>query len=359
MGKKFFRVLTKYIIPIFSIFFLMFMLFGGFKTGEVKGNEKPKKEVSFENYSVSPVIEKDIPVYTTLMGNTKPINKIFVSPRIVGRITSLYVFAGKRVKKGELLARIDDSEIKEKIAELNAKIAQVKVNMDQAYADYLRDKGLYENKVIPKIEFEHSTTKYESLKKEIGVLKKNIDVLKVELSYTYIYSPCNGVIIDKLAELGDMAVVGKPIASIYRSNRMWLEVNVPESLIRYVKLRDKIKYSIPSIGIKDLGIVDEIVPQGNPLSRTFLLRLKLKPDNRIIEGLYGEITLKAGMKKILLVDERAIYSFGQMKMVKVKKNGEFYPVIVILGKKRGNFYEVLSGLNLGDKVALLREGGEK
>ncbi len=360
MGKKVFRVLTKYIIPIFSILFLMLFLFGAFKTGLVQGNEKPKtSQISIsENYGLSNVVEKEIPVFTKLMGTTKAINKVFVSPRVVGRITFLNVSAGQKVKKGELLARIDDSEIKEKIAELRAKISQVKVNMDQAYADYLRDKGLYENKVIPKIEYEHSETKYKSLKEEITVLKKNIDVLKVQLSYTYIYSPCNGVVVDKLAELGDMAVIGKPIASLYRSNRMWLEVNVPESMIRFVKLRDKMKYSIPSIGIEDEGIVDEIVPQGNPLSRTFLVRLKLKSDGRIIEGLYGEVTLQSGTKKFLLVDERAIYRNGQLNMVKVLKGGEFYPVIVVLGKKRGNFYEVLSGLNRGDRVALIK-GGEK
>ena len=163
--------------------------------------------------AVSPV-EGDFPATKRYLATVKPKEKADIAPRMSGRIFDVTVREGQKVKKGQLLALIDDRQIRQKIDEIKAQLAAARTNYETQQGIYERDLRLFKAKAISKEQLDRSRAQRDAARAQVAVLKSSLLSQQVELSYARLVSPFDGIVTQRYQDPGSLAVVGKPIVSV-------------------------------------------------------------------------------------------------------------------------------------------------
>jgi RND family efflux transporter MFP subunit len=160
------------------------------------------------------------------------------------------------------------------------------------------------------------------------------------------------VIVDKLAEAGDLAAPGKPLLTMYEQGRLWLEANVPEELLSRIRLNELMALRIDALGRDMQGRVVEIVPSSDPFSRTVAVRVRLADTRDVVPGMFGRLLVPMTPEQVLTIPASTLMRAGQLTMVDVVVQGRAQRRTVQLGRAIGDRFEVLSGLAAGETVVL-------
>ena len=306
-----------------------------------------------------------------------------VAPQVMGRITSLPVAEGVRVEKGALLATIDDTAIRAQLLaaeamvaeaeagreEVERTIAQAEAGKSLAEKTYERFRKLNEEKVITPQEFDEVEVKrtvavkeYErSLDKRAQVAAKiaqaaaQADAARAMLSYTRVTAPFSGIVTEKKADAGSMAVPGSPIVILEDTGRYRLEASVPETYIGTLKVGSRVRVVMGTPPGKEIpGTISEVVPQVDPESRTFTAKVDLPAGGqRFRTGMFGRVLFPTGKEDLLVVPQKAISRVGGYDaLFAVTADNVARLVMVTTGKAIGDDVEILSGIEPGARVAI-------
>jgi RND family efflux transporter MFP subunit len=275
-----------------------------------------------------------------------------VSARVTASVVALPVVAGQHVRKGELLVRLDDRDLQTVVRQASEELRQSEATRDLAQSDYDRDKGLYEKAVIPKSEFDVTNMRLRTSTADVAARQEALHDAQVALTYTVIRSPYDGVIIDKVSDVGDMAAPGKPLLTLYESGRLWLEAAVPEEQSADLRIGRTYQIRLDAMDKKMEGRLVEIVPSADSSSRTITARVAIPYADNIFPGLFGRMYLPTGERMRTMIPDAAVLRMGQLAMVDVDEDGELRRRSVQLGEQVGSQVEVLSGLVPGEKVSL-------
>jgi RND family efflux transporter MFP subunit len=304
-----------------------------------------------------------------------------VASQVMGRVTSFPVSEGSRVEKGALLATIEDAAIKAQAAaaegmaaeaiaarnEAEGAIAQAEAGKTLAEKTYARFKKLYEEKVVTQQEFEEVEVKRTVAAKEyeralekraqaagrIAHARGQADAAKAMLSYTMVRAPFAGVVTEKKADAGSMAVPGMPLLVLEDPRRYRLEAAVPETHLSRISVGSKVEVVLDASPETPLpASVSEIVPAVDPMSRTFLAKADVSiPGLRT--GMYGRLRFPAGKGTVLAVPQKAVSRAGGFDGVfVVTPDNVARLVIVKTGRQTGDRIEILAGIAPGDRVAV-------
>jgi multidrug efflux pump subunit AcrA (membrane-fusion protein) len=351
-------------------------------------------KVKVEKAQASPV-EETYEAVGTVRSKTVSI----LSSQALGRIVSIHVREGDRVKAGQLLVEIDDREMKAQLEKSRAGLKESQFALDEiekairggeaekkaaearlalASSTLDRYKGLFERRSVSSQEFDEVQTKSTAAKADADqaserlqalLAKKNqiiarIDQAKADtvnaeasLSHTRILSPIDGIVTAKPADVGQMAAPGTPLLSVEDETHYRLEALVEESRIGRIHLGDPVSVSIDALGQKPIaGQVSEIVPALDPASRSYIIKIDLRsPDSSTLfrSGLFGKVRFNTGTKKVLTVPVQSVLERGQLTFVYVVDPAKIARMRLIqTGKTYGDRVEVLSGLSEGDQVIL-------
>ena len=157
----------------------------------------PNRSNEPENvWETQKVIRRNISTSVLATGIIKPKvgAEVRVGSRASGTVTNLYVNIGDYVKKGQLLAEIDSSELKAKYNQALANLANAKVNMKYAKIELDRMKKLNEKEYVSEQTFDNAQRAFEITKSRVMQEKANVEFAKIQLGYTKIYAPTSGVI---------------------------------------------------------------------------------------------------------------------------------------------------------------------
>ncbi len=152
------------------------------------------------------------------LGRVEPVVSVSVAPRVSGYLVEVRVREGDRVKKGDVLARIDAAEFLHRLKRVEALLGGAKSTLATLEGIYRRDLTLFKNEAISREKLDRSKSALDEARARVLSLEEELKIAKLELSYCTLRSPCNGVITRRLQNEGDLAVVGKPV----------LEMEVPE-----------------------------------------------------------------------------------------------------------------------------------
>ena len=187
-------------------------------------------------------------------------NRVTISSKYSGRIAEQTVDEGDTVKKGQILVRLDESDLRAQRAQADAqlKFAQrslelAKVNLAKTKLDLKRAKIQYKNKIIPKEQYDHALSAFDAAKaqksitaSQIGTAKAQIGVIDTELKNTSIYSPMDGVVAKRWTLAGDVVQMAQPIFSVYDLGRLWVTANLEETKYERLKMDQKVQITIDS-----------------------------------------------------------------------------------------------------------------
>jgi RND family efflux transporter MFP subunit len=186
------------------------------------------------------------------------------------------------------------------------------------------------------------------------------------MGYSRILSPINGIVTSKQAEVGLLAAPGVPLLTVEDNSSYRLEVSVEDSMLKSIRLDTPVRVSIDALGPQEFSSrVTEIVPVSDPGSRSSTVKIDLfggkggvigQPVLR--SGLFGKARFTIGKKQVLTIPQRAISQSGQLVSVLTVDSSNILRLRLIkTGKQYGDQFEVLSGLNDGDRIVV--EGIEK
>jgi RND family efflux transporter MFP subunit len=240
---------------------------------------------------------------------------------------------GAMVKAGDLLARLD-------VQEIQAKVDQARAMLDQAKRDFDRQKQLIASNATTRQEFDATEARVK-----IGT--GAVSEAETMMSYAKVTAPFDGVVTRKLADVGDLAMPGKPLLEIEAPTSLRFEADLPEAILDRVKLGEKMAVRLAKVVE---GTVSEISPVADPVSRTFNVKLDLPPTEGLRTGQFGRVSVPVAEVKLLLVPQSAVLKRGQMELIFVAKEGKAALRLVKTGKVLESRIEVLSGLEEGEQI---------
>ncbi len=294
-----------------------------------------------------------IPLYAEAVGTVRSRRSIRISPRLMGTLVEINVAQGDSVEKGAVLARIDDREVKARIEVARASVDQAEARLSRAEAAHRRYTELFEKNATTPEQLEAVTSDYEMAKAALEGARAAVREAEIYLGYTTIVAPQAGVVAEKLAEPGDLALPGKPILVLQDPGDLRLEANVREYLIGHLPLgaEVRIRFGDPIDRIFD-SKVEERAPEADPATRTFLVKAPLPGDSGAQPGNFGRLLFRIGERKAILIPAGAVRRIGQLETVQVIEEGRAISRHIRTGGTIDSRVEVLSGLSAGERLVL-------
>lgn len=264
-----------------------------------------------------------------------------VAAQVQGRVVDVRVDAGQRVKKGELLMRIDAREAAEGVAGAQAQLIQAKAN-------YERTRSLFAQKFVSAAALDKAEADYKAAQASVGASGAT-------WSHAAVAAPIAGVVALRQTELGEMAVPGKPLVTVYDPRSLRVIASIPQYKLAEVKKAGKARLEFPEAGFWLDAARIEVLPTADTRSHTVTARLYL-PENieGVIPGMAARAHFLTGTGKKLTLPPKAVLRRGEVTGVYVLDAGNVPHLRQVrLGEMLGNGeLEVLAGLAAGDKVAL-------
>ena len=282
--------------------------------------------------------------YIEIQANIKTRQNVLLYPEYTGTLKKIYVEEGQEVKKGKLLAQIDDAGLKNQLEQLQIQAALSKTT-------YERTQRLWDQNIGAEIQLLQAKATYESQLKSIAQLKK-------QLQRTRILAPFSGIIDEIVANNGANLLPGQtPVLRIVNLKKMYTEASVPERYLSQIKKGTTATVKIPMLGREYPTSVRQTGNFINPNNRSFRVETPLpNPDEMIKPNLSCILKIndysnpEALMIPLRIIKENAV---GKKYIFKLTPDGkdQVYrteQVFVKLGKKSADKVEILEGIQTGD-----------
>jgi len=308
----------------------------------VRGHVAPVEEVS---------TARDIEVY----GIVQPARQSFVSSRVVGPIVAVHIQAGDRVRKGQALIEIQPQTINGQVAQAEGAKAQAQAALSLAEKNFRRFERLHEHQAASDLELDMARMQYEQAKGAVAQAEGAVKSASSVAAEAVVRAPFPARIIDKMADIGDLAAPGRPLVRLesLSGRKVWLTIR--EADIH--RVREGRELDVRFDTRKDLGVVtgvvDEIVPAADPATHTFTVKVSLK-DVEISSGLAARALLPGDDMVRLAVPASAVFRRGGLELVVIRDaDGKARTRAVTTGTTLdGGRIEILSGLRAGDEVVV-------
>lgn len=336
--------MKRYLFPA-SALLLTFLITGcsGSDKGKNVNEEEAKPLVKTERVSSREVIQEG--VYTATV---EPDLLNNISSSTPNRIKEIYVDEGMRVSKGQKLVVLDDvntTTYEMQVENAKANLDNVKVNYDRAVELLKIGGGTQQSVDQMQLQLTNAQNNLANAERALRNMKEN----------TVLTSPISGVVTKRNYDPGDMTGA-LPILTVARVQPVKIVINVSESELSKVKKGMPAIVRFDTYGDREFnGTITMVSPTVDSASRTFGVEITVQnPDDLILPGMFGRVTLNLGTAEHVVVPDLAIVKQpgSGNHYVYVYKDGKVNYVKVELGRRLGNSYELLSGLENGDEVVI-------
>lgn len=295
------------------------------------------------------------PVIETAVGSIEPVREANIASKLLANVVEVHVHAGQQVKKDQVLIRLDDRDLKARLAQARAAVEAAQARLERAQIEYDRVNRLFEEGNATQIEFDRAETDLKAARAELQRARQAVREAETLLSYATIKAPMDGRVIDKFVDVGDTVRPGQLLLTMFDPTQMQLIARVRESLAQRLKVGDKIGVKIDALKIGCEGTIGEIVPRAEAASRAFDVKVVGPCPPGVYPGMFGRILIPLDPQEVLLIPAAAVRRIGQLDIVDVVVDGRLHRRAVQLGRRYGDAVEVLSGLRPGERVALPAE----
>jgi len=286
--------------------------------------------------------------YIEAQANLKTRKNVIILPEFQGTLEKVFVSEGQEVKKGQLLAEINDSG-------LNEQYEQMVIQAEFAKENFERTQRLWDNNIGSEMQYLKSKTDYEAS-------KKMVDQMKDRLSKTKIYAPFDGEIDEIISNVGSNLIPGvSQILRLVNLDIIYAESFVSEKYISFIGEGTEAIVQIPLLNMDYRSSVNQTGNFINPSNRTFRIEVPVENfDNRIKQNLDAKIKINIYKKDdaivipLRIVREDALGKNFVYVMSEDNKEGVYLTSkqFITLGNKSEDKVEVTEGLELGDIVVL-------
>ncbi len=311
---------------------------------------------------------RDIHFAVSAAGEIGPAEQVSVRPEINGKILTLPVDLGDRVKKDSVLFTLDDQDLQTERSSKLIEIEAAKLQLEKAKRDYERSKQLYADKLISQELFEDTRTQYELARNALDRTEKALHLLEYQLTKTKILAPFDCTILTRPVSVGQAVSgsggfnSGTEVLTIANLSEMVINAHINQADVTRLKIHQQVEVQVEAVsGLKVAGTVERIAPQATIKNniKGFAARILLKDvDARVRPGMTANVQIPvASADNVLAVPLAAVFTetnpeTGQTeRYVYVKKEAGFERRPVQIGVSDYFYAEVQQGLSPGETVA--------
>lgn len=293
-----------------------------------------------------------------LDGVVQPVKQSTISAQASGRIATLSVKAGDRVRAGQLLATIDDREAQTGVQRSQAQVAQATAELRNAQAQFERTRDLQSKGFVSAAALDTAQSHFKAAQAGRDQASAGARQSALAQGFTRVIAPFDGWVLQAHAEAGELSVPGKPLLTMYAPLPIRVVVQVPVSRAPLARAARSAQVLLPdSAGAaKWIDPVSlSVVPTADPVSQTIEWRLELSAEDskNVLPGQQARVRFAAGQADRLVIPESAILRRGELTAVYVASPKGFTLKAVRVGASHGaDGVEIVAGLMPGDQVAL-------
>jgi RND family efflux transporter MFP subunit len=335
-----------------------------------RGFLEPTREV--EGTTVSLLYPSQTFTVLNASGYVVAQRKAAVASKGTGRLESLAVEEGNRVKKGQIIAQLENADIQATLNQAQANVNTAKANLVQIEAEmkdvqlkYDRSKRLIQSKAIAQAEFDSSEAKFQQLQagktaaqSQIGAAEAGLKAAQVALEYTLIRAPFDGVILTKNADVGEVVApfgsslnTKAAVVTMADLGSLLVEADVSEVNLEKVKVGQPCEIQLDALpGNRFTGLVHMIVPTADRSKGTILTEMSAKVAF-LSQPVSGQEKPKVVVPPSALVEKN-----GKTLIYRIEKD-QVREVPVQKGSVLTDFIEISQGLKAGEKIVLKANQG--
>ena len=292
-------------------------------------------------------------------------NSAVLSTRMMAYVDQVLVKQGDKVASGQLLVRLNGSDLMAKRAQVQAQVNEAEAAAKNAQRDYERFRKLHAQHSVSDKELENMELNNISMQSKLEMARQMLKEVNAMLAYTDIRAPFAGTVAHKMVEKGNMAQPGMPLVIVEQPGKMEVRASVPENYVSYAKVGDKVKVDIKSLGCTIDGTISELSTSASLTGGQYTMKVNIDTEGRkdLLSGMFAGIRLTNDAKVAdnashrIWIDEASVVKREQLRGVYVvNKDNRAMLRWVRLGKTEDGRVEVLSGLNSNENVIRTAEG---
>ena len=350
-------------------------------------------------------ISRDLPRFFEATGSLAGDQQTDVAPSIAGKVVAVGVDLGSYVKRGQMIVRLDDVDSKLRVEQATAQLEQAKaalrqaeekvgvqsgrafdpnrvpevanarVALDLAEKNLRRSEKLIESGDVSRSVYDEQKARRDQLKEQYeaalslarqnqaAVMTARANVANAEsqlglarrnLSYAVVFSPIDGYVAERNADLGEYVSLTSKVATIVRINPLRIRIDIPEQAIPEVKVGQSVSVTTSAWPDKNFsGRIARISPNVTPSSRTLSVEAEIDNSSGVLKpGQFASVRiLQSRAEPAVLIPARAVQTDAGVSRVFVIKDGHAQQRLVQLGQTESDLVEIKSGVAEAEQVA--------
>ena len=287
------------------------------------------------------------------IGTLRAAETVEIKPEIDGLIHAIHFEEGGRVQKEQLLFSIDDTKPAHQLAARQAALAVAQARLADAQREYDRVRRLIERNAANRDEYSKSEADYRAAVAEVDRLEAEKELAQAQLEDTLLRAPFDGVISERLVDVGDYAQAGDHLATLYQVSQMEITFTLPERFMGRVHSGQAVMITVSAYPDQPFaGQVYFVSPQVDERTRDFLVKATVKsPEGLLKPGAFGTavVTLKVHEQRPVIPEE-ALVATRQGYIVFLVEGDAARCREVRIGLREAGLVEIREGLALGESV---------
>ncbi|MGH9463134.1 MAG: efflux RND transporter periplasmic adaptor subunit [Vicinamibacteria bacterium] len=319
---------------------------------------------------VSEAKRVDVQENVTLVGSLRAKQQVDLAPKVGGRLVELRVDIGDTVREGQLIARLEDGELRQQVRRAEAAlqvsqafIAQRQAEMKNLKLEAERYKSLESDGIVSSQQTEQAETQVQVAEAQVTLAEAQmeeaaaaLEELRIRLSQTEIFSPINGVVARRYVDAGALLSANDPVVLLINLARMVTVVNVPERQLVKIQVGDNATVAVDAMGGEQTtGRVVRISPLLDAQTRTAAVEIVIpNPTGRLKGEMFARVDLNLTLQRqaVFVPRDALVYRGGEPGVFVVNAGtAQFQPVQI--GAAQDDSIEAVEGLEPG-KIIVTR-----
>jgi RND family efflux transporter MFP subunit len=325
-----------------------------------QGDKKDKKEVfELSSGDIAAVGARSLAVSLPLSGSLAPLSSATIKSKVSGVVEATTVQEGMAVSAGQVLARIDQADLRARLQQQQAMLDEAQAKLAMAGKNENNSQALLKQKYISQNAYDATQNTVELARANVKSAAAMVEIARIALNDGVIKAPISGVVSKRHVQAGEKLAPDMPVYSIVNLSELTLEAQVPASEIPRVKVGQDVKFRVDGFQQRDfVGKVARINPATETGSRAMLVYISVKNDDSALRaGMFAKgsiVTERSAVAPIVPLaalrttnGQQVVYKIDQGKVVA-------QPVKLGLRNDDEGYVEVTDGLDAGANVIISR-----
>ena len=295
---------------------------------------------------------------TSFDGVVEAVRQTVVAAQVAGAVVALEVKAGDSVKPGQVLVRIDARGAEQNTLSSDAQVRSARAALEVAAKEFERQKQLFDKRYVSQAALERAEAQFKATQAAVAAQLAQAGVARTQSGFFIVRAPYAGVVAEVPVALGEMAMPGRPLMSLYDPGMLRVTVAVSQSVAAAAGANDKIKLELPGLPAARQWLEPvrtTVLPTADAATHSVQLRFELPTASGATPGMFARawLPMQAGGGNRVLIPSKTVVRRAELSAVYVvDAKGRAWLRLVRVGRPVGESVEILSGLALGERVAL-------